>query len=83
MAKDPKEMIQLLATEYGLPLSLVEKACYAGFKLTAKTMAEGKYESVRLPYLGKFHVLPGRLKRMKNVKRKTPGIRRGDGGKAK
>jgi len=75
-SKDPKDVIQLLATEFNLPLNIVEKAVYSQFKLTAKTMAEGKYQSVRLPYLGRFHVLPGRLKRLKDAKRKNAGVGR-------
>ena len=74
MAKGRKELIQVLATEYELPLKEVSKITSTQFRLIAETMAEGKYESVRCPYLGVFRVKPGRLKNQKkrmDAKRKT------------
>lgn len=61
-----KVIIQKLATKYNLPLNKVEEAVYYQFKYTADIIKAGKFESVRLPYLGKFHVLPGRLKHLNN-----------------
>lgn len=54
----------MLATKYNLPISKIEEAVYYQFKYTSKVIREGKFESVRLPYLGKFHVNPGRLKHL-------------------
>ena len=71
MPKGKKELIQLIATEYGLPLQEVEKIVSSQFKLVAKTMAEGKFEAIRLPFFGVFKAKPGRIKSLKNVKRKT------------
>lgn len=45
-----------------MPLQKVEEAVMHQFKYTADTIKRGKFESVRLPFLGKFHVMPGRLK---------------------
>lgn len=58
---DEKTVIQILASEYNLPISKVEEIVYYQFKYTAEIIREGKFESVRLPYLGKFHVRKGRL----------------------
>ena len=61
-----KAILQRLATKYNLPIQKIEEAVYHQFKYTAQIIKEGKFESVRLPYLGKFHVLPGRLKHLNN-----------------
>ena len=63
---DHKVILQKLATKYGLPIQKVEEAVYYQFKYTACIIKDGGFESVRLPYLGKFHVLPGRLKHLNN-----------------
>ena len=63
-----KVIIQRLATKYSLPIQKVEEAVFYQFKYTARIIKEGTFQSVRLPYLGKFHVLPGRLKHLNNVK---------------
>lgn len=57
-----KKIIQKLATKHNLPLSKVEEIVNHQFKFVAKIMKEGKFESVRLPYFGKFSVNKGRLK---------------------
>ena len=61
-----KVILQRLATKYGLPIQKVEEAVYYQFRYTARIIKEGEFEPVRLPYLGKFHVLPGRLKHLNN-----------------
>ena len=55
-------IIQKLANKYNLSIQKVEEVVYSQFKYVNKIMKEGKFESERLPYLGKFHVMPGRLK---------------------
>ena len=55
-------IIQKLANKYNLSIQKVEEVVYSQFKYVNKIMKEGKFESVRLPYLGKFHVMPDRLK---------------------
>lgn len=59
-------ILQILATKHNLPIQKVEEAVYYQFKYTSKIIKAGKFEPVRLPYLGKFHVLPGRLKHLNN-----------------
>jgi nucleoid DNA-binding protein len=63
-----KVIIQRLATKYNLPLNKVEEAVFYQFKYVADIIKAGKFEPIRLPYLGKFHVLPGRLKHLNNGK---------------
>jgi nucleoid DNA-binding protein len=57
-----KVIIQKLASEHNLPLQKVEEAVYYQFKYVADVIRSGKFESIRLPFLGKFHVRPGRLR---------------------
>ena len=66
-----KVILQKLATKYALPIQKVEEAVYYQFKYTACIIKGGSFESVRLPYLGKFHVLPGRLKHLNNYESTT------------
>ena len=63
---DHKIILQKLATKYSLPIQKVEEAVYYQFKYTSSVIKSGAFEPVRLPYLGKFHVLPGRLKHLNN-----------------
>ena len=55
MAKSKKEIIQTLATKYNLPLVKVEKIVKSQFKYVTKVMSNGKFDSVRLPYFGRFY----------------------------
>lgn len=71
MAKGKKELIQLLATEYSLPLKEVEKIVTSQFKLVAKTMSKGDFESVRLPFFGVFRVKKSRVKYVNDAKRRS------------
>ena len=54
MAKSKKEIIQILATKYNLPLEKVESIVTSQFKYVAKIMGNSDFDSVRLPYFGKF-----------------------------
>jgi len=68
---DEKILIQKLATKYNLPLKEIESIVYSQFKFVAKIMSKGKFESIRLPYFGKFHV---KSKRLKYIKEKSGSI---------
>jgi len=61
-----KVILQKLATKYNLPIQKIEEAVYYQFKYTSNLIKSGSFDAVRLPYLGKFHVLPGRLKYLRN-----------------
>jgi len=58
---EEKVIIQKLASQYNLPIQKVEEAVYFQFKYVSEIIRQGNFESVRLPYLGKFHVRKGRL----------------------
>lgn len=61
---EEKIIIQKIASKYNLPISKVEEVVYYQFKYVSKIIREGNFESVRLPYLGQFHVRKGRLKHL-------------------
>ena len=71
MAKTKKEIIQILATKYNLPLSEVEAVIDYQFSYVADVIKEGNFESIRLPKFGKFSVKPGRIK---YIQKKTDGV---------
>ena len=72
-----KTIIQKLATKYNLPLNKVEDIVYHQFKYVAKIMKLGDFETIRLPYFGKFHAKKGSIAhlnektRRKSEKQKT------------
>jgi|TARA_R100001463_G_scaffold30224_1_gene68743 nucleoid DNA-binding protein len=68
MIRDKKIIIQILATKYNLPLKKVEEMVNHQFKFTEKIMKKGDFDSVRLPYFGKFSVNPNRVKHINKLK---------------
>lgn len=62
MAKDKQEIIYLLANKYNLPLKDVEEIVDYQFKFIARIMKKGNFDTIRLPYFGKFTVDKNRLK---------------------
>ena len=70
MSRDKKMIIQILATKYNLSLSKVEEIIKHQFKFVEKIMKKGDFESVRLPYFGKFSVNPKRVKYITDLKLK-------------
>tara|TARA_R100001230_G_C5682906_1_gene190560 strand:- start:750 stop:980 length:231 start_codon:yes stop_codon:yes gene_type:complete len=74
MARSKKEIIQLLATKYNLPLKEVADIVEYQFKYVSKIMKKGDFKTVRLPYFGKFSVKQGRkeyIERLKKEKDET------------
>ena len=60
-----KIIIQKLASKYNLPLKVVEDIVYSQFKFVSNIIKEGEFDSIRLPYFGKFYVNKNRLKYIK------------------
>lgn len=61
-------IIQKLATKHNLPLQKVEEIVYFQFKYVAKIMKLGDFQSIRLPYFGKFHA---KKERVAHINEKT------------
>lgn len=72
MSKGKKEIIQILATKYNLPLEKVDSIVTSQFKYVAKVMGDGTFDAVRLPYFGKFS---SKKSRRDNINKKN-GITR-------
>lgn len=66
MAKNKEEIIYMLATKYNLPIKTITEIVNYQFKYVTKIMVESNFETVRLPYFGKFSVKAGRLKYIKD-----------------
>lgn len=69
MSKNKKLIIYYLANKYNISLSKVERIVGHQFKYLEKIMKEGNFETVRLPYFGKFSVNPKRLKYLNKHKK--------------
>jgi nucleoid DNA-binding protein len=65
MKQEKKAIIQKIATKYNIPLQIVEEIISHQFKFVSKIINKGKFDSVRLPYFGRFHVNKNRLKHIK------------------
>tara|TARA_R100001594_G_C3954922_1_gene243924 strand:+ start:102 stop:317 length:216 start_codon:yes stop_codon:yes gene_type:complete len=70
VVKNKKIIIYFLANKYNLPLSKIEQIVNYQFKYVEKIMKEGKFETIRLPYFGKFSVNP---KRVEYINKKKDG----------
>jgi nucleoid DNA-binding protein len=58
----------MLATKYELPLHKIEEIVNHQFKFAEKIMKQGDFDSIRLPYFGKFSVNPNRVKHINKLK---------------
>ena len=74
MVKNKKVIMYYLANKYNMPLSKVEKIFSHQFKYVEKIMKEGKFETIRLPYFGKFSVNPNRVKHLNKKKSEKDNI---------
>ena len=61
-----QSLIQKIATKHNLPLSKIEEIINYQFKFVASIIKKGDFESVRLPYFGKFSTKKERIKHIKN-----------------
>ena len=66
-------IIYKLANKYNLPLKKIEEITNYQFKYTANIIKNGNFESVRLPYFGKFSVNENRVKYITTLKKKKDG----------
>tara|TARA_R110002020_G_scaffold102602_2_gene240816 strand:- start:2023 stop:2247 length:225 start_codon:yes stop_codon:yes gene_type:complete len=70
MKRNKKLIIYYLANKYDMPLKKIEEIVNHQFKYIEKVMKEGKFESIRLPYFGKFSV---KQKRVEYINKKKDG----------
>jgi nucleoid DNA-binding protein len=70
VVKSKKDLIYSLANTYELPIDVVERIVTYQFKVVTEIMAKGEFETIRLPYLGKFSVNKSRVKYITDLKNK-------------
>lgn len=61
-----QEIYKEIAQATGSSISEVEKCVETQFKFIEKIVKRGEFDTVRMPYLGKFTVKPGRIKMLNN-----------------
>tara|TARA_R110001592_G_scaffold83701_3_gene247928 strand:- start:4104 stop:4334 length:231 start_codon:yes stop_codon:yes gene_type:complete len=76
MKKNKSEIIYYLANKYNMPLKNIEEIINYQFKYISNVMETGKFESIRLPYFGKFSVNPNRVKHLTSLKNKKTNDKR-------
>jgi len=69
MIRDKKIIVQILATKHNLPLKKIEEIVNHQFKFAEKIMKKGNFDSIRLPYFGKFSVNPKRVEHINRLKK--------------
>jgi hypothetical protein len=76
MGNSKHEIIYSLSNKYNLPAKVIKEIISSQFKFTAMIMSSGVFDTIRLPYLGKFTVNPNRVKHItKKANEKANKIR--------
>jgi len=76
MGNSNHEIIYSLSHKYNLPAKVIKEIISSQFKFTAMIMSSGGFDTIRLPYLGKFTVNPNRVKHInKKANEKANKIR--------
>jgi nucleoid DNA-binding protein len=68
MAKDREEIIEDLSYKYDLSVEEIEDIINHQFKFVTTIMKKGDFDTVRLPYFGKFIVNKNRVKHINRLK---------------
>ena len=71
MSKNRNSIIHMLATKYNLPLKKIEQMINYQFKFTKRIIKKGDFDSIRIPYFGKFSVKPNRIKHITKLKNES------------
>jgi len=61
-----QEIYREIASETGGTIQEIQKCVEAQFSFIEKVMKRGEFDTVRMPYLAKFSVKPGRVKMLNN-----------------
>ena len=68
MERNKKEVIYALSVKYKKPLKEIEEIVNHQFKFTSMIISSGNFETIRLPYFGKFTVDKRRVKHINRLK---------------
>jgi nucleoid DNA-binding protein len=61
-----QEIYREVAAETGGTIQEIQKCVEAQFSFIEKIIKRGEFDTVRMPYLAKFSVKPGRVKMLNN-----------------
>ena len=73
MIKDKDMIIYSLANKYNLPIKKVKSIVEYQFKFVEKIIRKGNFDSIRLPYFGKFKVKKERVEYINKMKNESKG----------
>jgi nucleoid DNA-binding protein len=59
-----EKIVMEIAKELGISPNLVQKIVKSQFEFVKVTMEKGEFETIKLPYFGKWHVKPYRLQKV-------------------
>ena len=68
MGRNKEEVIYYLANKYDLTIKQVEEIVNHLFKFVTKIVKKGDFDTIRLPYFGKFMVNKNRVKHINRLK---------------
>ena len=68
MARTKKEIIYFLSNKYDLPVGTVHQIVNSQFKIVSLIMKQGNFDTIKLPYLGKFLVNEKRVEHINKLK---------------
>jgi nucleoid DNA-binding protein len=63
-------IIYKLANKYNLPIKKIQEITNYQFKYVSNILKEGNFDSIRLPYFGKFSANKYRIKYIQELKKK-------------
>jgi nucleoid DNA-binding protein len=63
-------IIYKLANKYNLPIKKIQEITNYQFKYVSNIIKEGNFDSIRLPYFGKFSANKYRIKYIQELKKK-------------
>ena len=72
-SRDKEEIIRKLSYKYDIPFKTVSNIINYQFKYISDIMKKGNFETIRLPYFGKFTVNKNRIKHINNLKENKSG----------
>ncbi len=61
------ELCKEIAEDLGGSVTEVSKVVESQFKFAKGVIATGDFQPAKLPYIGKFHALPGRVRKINNI----------------
>jgi nucleoid DNA-binding protein len=68
--KKEKKLIIQLATKHNLPIHTIEEVIFSQFKFVAEIIKQPGFQTIKLPYFGKFHAKKERIAHMNEKTRR-------------